>query len=119
MKNKALNTLSYTGIVTLFKYVGSKKVKLAQAYNSGGPSLFNFLADCLIGEFSTAQASKPAKIMLLNKTEDGYESISGFVFLRTKPEKVEVNHQCRIRYSFMVPRDLVEGSNASSLSIGL
>lgn len=122
MKNKALNTLSYTGIVTLSKYVGTKKVKLAQAYNTGGTSLFSFLADCLIGEFATAQKHKPARIMLLSYNEDTmeYDSISGFVSIRTKPTKVESETQCKVRYSFILPRDLIEkSSNTTEISVGL
>lgn len=119
MKNIALNTLKYTGIVTLSQYVGSKKVKVARHHNTGGTSLFNFLADCLIGDFAMAKATRPIKIMLVKRTKEesggvttyNYEQKSGFIFVLTTPEKVQSNTQCRVRYSFIIPKDQIESIN--------
>ena len=124
MNNRAVNTLSYTGIVTLSRYKGNKKIKIAQLHNSGGSSLFNFLADCLIGAFS--KNGYPTKIKLLNREprEDEtyeYSSVSGFIFKRTLPKKIEdPTGGCRVRYSFMIPRDLLENiPGISTLGLGL
>lgn len=115
MKGNAINTLTYTGIVTLSQYIGGKKVRVAQVHNTGGNPLFNFLADCLIGDFAIAKISKPTKVMLLIKTttaaEDGSKIISysaksgGFIYLLSSPEKVYDTESTRVRYSFIIPKD--------------
>lgn len=120
MKNKALNTLGYTGIVTLSRNVGSKKIKIAQVHNTGASSLFDFLSDCLIGEFEVARLTRPAKIKLLYVDGSSYSSASGFIGLLTKPVKVHEPNQSRIRYSFVIPRDYLEGIDSfNSLGLGL
>ena len=72
MKNIATNTLGYTGIVTLSQYINSKKIKIAQVHNEGSYPLFNFLSDCLLGDFSIAALALPNKIMLLKKDDNDY-----------------------------------------------
>ena len=135
MKNIATNTLSYTGIVTLSQYVGTKKIELAQIHNTGGSSLFSFLADCLRGNFDYAKANYPAKIKLLEQEvidvdshKYNYNSLSGFIFLRTPPESGAASEgelgsgQCRVKYSFMIPRDLLEiimDGTSTNLGLGL
>ena len=137
MKNIATNTLSYTGIVTLSQYIGTKKIELAQIHNTGGSSLFSFLADCLRGNFDYAKVNYPAKIKLLEQEvidvdshKYNYNSLSGFIFLRTPPELGTVpegessSGQCRVKYSFMIPRDLIaiianEPSGSRGLGLGL
>lgn len=127
-KNIATNSLSYTGIVTLSQYVGKKKIKIAKLHNSGGSPLFSFLANCLAGNFMTVRGNWPTKIKVLERiVEDEkeqqytYNSISGFIFLRTVPEIDASNlGESRVRYSFMIPRDLVENiTNRSNVGLGL
>jgi hypothetical protein len=121
MKNTAINNLSYTGIVTLSQCIGDKKIKIAQLHNAGGTALFRFFANCLIGNFPEAQTDRPAKIMLLDKQADGsYESVSGFIFKRSA-ESIKNNlGECRVCYSFMVPRDFLENiTSISTLCLGL
>lgn len=124
MKNKAINRLNYTGIVTLSQYRGNKKIKIAQVHNTGGNPLFRFLADCLIGDYTIAKATRPTKIMLLKQTEDkenkSYTKESGFIYLLTKPTKIEEDLQIRVRYSFMIPQAQIESLNDyTDLGIGL
>jgi hypothetical protein len=129
MKNTAINTLGYTGIVTLSQYIGSKKVEIAKVHNAGGKILFDFLSDCLIGDFDIAKINRPTKIMLLNcydKEDEStgsitpvYESVSGFIYLLTKPEKVFDAKNGVVRYSFSIPRSQLEGGSMSFNSIGL
>ena len=127
MKNTAVNTLTYTGIVTISQYIGAKKVKIAQKYNTGGTTLFDFLSDCLCGDWTLAKAKRPTKIKVLEWSQDGqnrdYKSISGFIFLRNPPEKVEDQeqpNQSRVRYSFLIPRDMFENiSGTRGLGLGL
>lgn len=129
MRNKAINTLKYTGIVTLSQYIGTKKVNIAQRHNTGGSSLFEFFADCLIGDFTMAKATMPTKIMLVKRTESKngagnvdftYEDVSGFIYLLTKPEKVYNSAGSAVRYSFVIPKDMLESiNNFEGLGLGL
>ena len=116
MKNIAINTLKYTGIVTLSQYIGSKKVKLAQYHNEGNYSLFNFLSDCLMGDFEVAKLNRPTKIMLLSDSEDKESSDkvsrSGFYFQTSKPEKLTTGTSGgSILYSFIIPGDKVASTD--------
>jgi hypothetical protein len=127
MKNTAINTLKYTGIVTISQYIGSKKIKLAQTHNAGGNSLFNFLADCLVGDFSIATLNRPTKIRLLNhsttidlatnKTVETYTPVSDFLYLYTKPEKVYDISKGIVRYSFAISRDTLESGDFNSIGL--
>lgn len=106
MKNNAINTLSYTGIVTLSRYVGSKKIEIAKLYNSGGYSLFNFFSDCLVGNFDIAKINRPTKIMLLAKDASGeFKQASDFIIQVSSPEKFYSRTGSKVKLSFMIPRD--------------
>jgi hypothetical protein len=112
MKNKAINVLNYTGIVTLSRYVGTKKIKVAQVHNTGGTSLFNFLANCLAGEFDVAKVNIPTKIRLLYRSGDTdnytYSPITSSIFLRTPPEPSFTTGESRVKFSFIIPRDYLD-----------
>ena len=110
MKNIATNKLDYSGVVTLSTRIGSKKVQLKNVNNSGNSQLFDFLSDCLVGNFDTAKLTMPAMIKLLNKNDEGgYTSASGFVYLRSMPEKIidPKSNSCIVVYSFEIPYDQV------------
>ena len=126
MKNTAINTLKYTGIVTLSQYIGSKKIKISQVHNTGGDSLFEFFASCLLGDFTTAKLIRPTKVMLLERTNDDPPVYtqptngSGFIYIITKPEKVSDTGSCRVKYSFVIPKDDVASIRSSdNLYLGL
>jgi hypothetical protein len=129
MKSKAISTLTYTGIVTLSQYIGSKKIKIAQIHNTGGNPLFRFLADCLAGDSALAAMDRPTKIMLVKRNKykqvDGtilydYERKSGFIPLLTQPEKVYSDTESTVKYSFMIPRAMLEEIDSfEGLGIGL
>jgi hypothetical protein len=127
MRNTAINTLSYTGIVTLSQYIGSKKIKIAQVHNAGGSALFDFFADCLIGDWDIAKVTRPTKIRILERkvlpgeNNYSYEPASGFIFLRSAPEKDgKLADRTSLRYSFTIPRDLIENiTNFENLGLGL
>ena len=125
MKNKAINTLEYTGVVKLSQYIGTKKVEVARLQNEGNYSLFNFFADCLVGDFEIAQINRPTKIMLLQKEQKDpttveYISKSGFIFQTSKPEKVYDTTKGIVRYSFIIPKDLISSIKPETVShIGL
>ena len=124
MKNTAINTLTYTGVVTLSQYIGQKKVKIAQIHNKGGNPLFDFLSDCLIGELASAKAKKPEKIRLVI-TDNGiypqeFAPGSGFIYPQVQPKKGVNSYESQVTYSFLIPRELFENiSTTSNLGLGL
>jgi hypothetical protein len=88
-------------------------------HNTGGNTLFNFLADCLIGDFPIANMTRPTKIKLLIKSvEEGgiinYTAQSGFIYLLSRPEKVYSTGSTKVRYSFIIPKD-----HFTNVSLGL
>lgn len=126
MKNTAINSLKYTGIVTISQYIGRKKIKIAQIHNAGGDSLFEFLASSLIGDFAMAKVLRPTKIMLLQQenTVDSpvYTTLDNaeFYYLLTRPEKITSVGSSRIKYSFLIPKTVIDNlADFTNLSIGL
>ena len=120
MKTLAKNTLTYSGLVTVSQYVGRKKIKLAQNHNDGGTALFNFLVDCLVGDWARAKTTRPVKVRLLQKLDDtSYTPQSGFIYLRANAEKITINGIPTARFSFIIPKDHVEGANFYNLYLGL
>lgn len=127
MKNTAINTLEYTGMVTLSQYVNSKKIKLMQVHNEGGNPLFNFISDCLVGDFDVAKVNLPTKIMLLKYTDEidptgnitgmTIEKKSGFIYLLSKPEKIYNTSKGIVKYSFMLSRDILESTDFNSIGL--
>ena len=129
MKNTAINTLQYTGIVTLSQYIGTKKIKIAQVHNTGGSVLFDFLSDCLVGDIEKAQTKKPTKLRLVNyvqvsdNLEDGYtfkSASAGFIYLLSSPKKTSSSSESSVTYSFLIPREFLENVQSfSGLGLGL
>lgn len=126
MKNSAINNLGYTGVVTLSRYVDGKKTPIKRIKNSGGNSLFNFLSNCLLGDFETAKFELPAKIMLLRTefSDDGLESTttsaSGFIYFLTKPERLYTDTgmaSSTICYSFVIPMDIIENTEFNGIGL--
>lgn len=124
MINRALNTLEYSGIVTISQRIGNKKIEICKVHNTGGNSLFNFLTDCLVGDFDIAKLNQPKKIMLLRKVVDevniiSYEDISGFIGYISKPEKISSDKGSTVRYSFIVSKAMVENVEDITDKIGI
>jgi hypothetical protein len=123
MKSTVINTLSYTGIVTLSQYIGNKKIEIAQVHNEGGNPLFSFFSDCLIGDFESARINRPIKIMLLKRisgeVSDDYESKSDYIHLTTPAEKVYDDSLTEgiVRYSFIVTRDKLENTDFNCIGL--
>lgn len=115
MKGSILDSLSYTGTVTLSQYVGKKRFEVARVKNAGNAPLFDFLANCLAGNFDLAEPERPVKIMLLQQDGEELTSRSDFLWLLTNPERVDVG---KVRYSFIVPNSWLTSSNSFN-AIGL
>lgn len=113
LKGTTMNTLGYAGMVTLYQHTGTKKTVLARKHNEGGRALFNYLADCLLGDFAAAKSECPTKVMLLNINDDGSitkASNTSFIHILTKPERVYNETDGVVRYSFIVPQDMLSTS---------
>lgn len=110
MNSKANNSMVYTGIVTLSRCIKGQKIKCARLKNAGSLALFDFLSDCLIGDFDAAAAKKPNKIRLLKKDTtldtETYQDKSGFIFVSNVPEKSNIKATIgTVRYSFIITRE--------------
>ena len=132
MKNIIKNKLSYTGTVRLSQYIGQEKVTIAEIHNAGSNSLFNFLSDCLVGNFDVARAERPANIMLLNTEFEDYKASdgtvtkivktvksasNGYIGLLSAQEKIYEENAGKVRYSFMIPRDMIESTTFNSMGL--
>ena len=119
-KSTAKNVIGYTGIVTLSQYIRGKKFKVAEIHNAGGKPLFDYLADCLVGDFDIAKLDRPNKILLLNKDENDKltrAADTGFIGMLTKPERVLSNDEGIVRYSFTIPQDIFAGTNFNAVGL--
>jgi hypothetical protein len=110
MKNRAVNQLEYTGIVTLSQYIDGNKKIIKRIKNSGGSSLYDFFSACLVGDFTTAAKIRPVKIIFLNNTVEDKKTIytpasEGFIYQTTDPERIsgQTGSDTSICYSFTVP----------------
>lgn len=121
IKGLTSNSIGYTGIVTLSRYIGSKKVTIARVKNEGNIPLFDFLADCLAGNFDTAKIDRPTKIMLLNTDADGTLTRAGnfsFIHITSKPERVYSDEgDSRVCYSFSIPPEALIGTNCNMIGL--
>ena len=125
IKGTTINSLGYTGIVTLSQYIGAKRKILAKSHNEGGMALFNYLASCLAGDFDIVSVDRPTKILLLDMNRD--ESTgdikleravnSRFITLLTKPEIVYSNVEGIVRYSFVIPQEMLMGTNFNAIGL--
>lgn len=124
MKSTTNNTLGYTGIVTLSQYTRNKKIIVARKHNQGGNSLFNFIADSLAGDFDIARLERPTKILPLKISENasGEKEIqkasnTNFIQLLTNPEKVPSVSSGIVRYSFIIPSDVLTDSDFNAIGL--
>jgi hypothetical protein len=119
MKHVAGNILAYTGTITLSQYIGSKKTIVARLHNKGGKPLFDFLADCFTGDFTSAKAALPKKIMTYTKTkaEDDTEVFvySSTHYLLSAAKKVSsTENGSAVCFSFSIPYDDIRGLDQSN-----
>ena len=82
MRKNKKEIIEYSKSAQAFDYVGDITIKLTEGdrvystkhyHNNGAVKLFNFFADCLIGNFNVAKSSRPCKIVLFKVKEDDSE----------------------------------------------
>lgn len=61
---------SYTGKVTVSVYDNDRLIKKTTSHNKGMSTLFNFIGNCLKGDFKSARESRPCKLVLLRKDDN-------------------------------------------------
>ena len=118
----ARNCLEYTGVVRLSQYINNKKMLIAESHNAGGSALFNFLSNCLTGDFDLAKYSRPDKILLLkiDKVTGSIEKASNTSFIQflTRPERIYgKDSECIIRYSFVLPQEYFAGTEFNAVGL--
>lgn len=120
IKSTAVNNVAYTGIVTISQYTNGKKIATAKTHNAGGRALFNFLANCLTGDFDTAKANIPTKILLLAKNKDTgtlEPADPQFKYILTNPELVYSTNECIVKYSFIIPQERFTGTGFNAIGL--
>jgi hypothetical protein len=111
------SNIMYTGIVRLSQYTNGKKFTVAEIHNKGGKALFDFLANCLVGDYELAQADRPHKILLLNIDDETKEikqaANTSPIRPLTTPERVYSADEGIVKYSFIVPQEYFAAGGAS------
>lgn len=59
----------YTGTVTVASYLGDRLIKKETHHNQGLKTLFEFIGDCLQGNWYGARDKRPCKLVMLKKAE--------------------------------------------------
>lgn len=116
LRGTAINNIAYTGVVRLSQYTNDKKFIIAEVHNEGGKPLFDFLAECLIGDFDIAKLDRPTKILLLNiddKNNITPAENTSFIYLLTKPDMLYSEDESIVNYSFMIPQEYFAAGNAN------
>ncbi len=126
MKNIAMNNVNYSGKVKLKLQDEGITLQSQEIDNSGTSNLFTFLAYCLMGEFEEASLYLPTKVRLLKANIDAIsgeeldvEPSSGYVFLRSPPERIykpEIDGET-VKLSFMIPRTMIESIGFNRIAL--
>lgn len=139
-KNTKLNrtaTIGYRGDVKFSTYIGKHLISSKAYKNEGATPLFNFLANCLAGNFPAAYQKRPYKIRLLkvvgetpndaimpqalkeNTAVDRY--CSDFIMMTSAPEVIiqetSSSQSCKVSFSFTFPSSYVNYSGANVIAI--
>jgi hypothetical protein len=70
------NAIEYSGQITVSTLDGDRVVSKQTYYNNGTNKLFSFLSNCLSGDFNTARATRPCRLLLLKTDKDELSSIT-------------------------------------------
>lgn len=64
-----LNSVSYTGNVKIELFNGKRKLQQYCTHNTGKQRLFDFLANCLVGNFNAAKSAMPCRVACFNNED--------------------------------------------------
>ena len=120
VKKSKSNALSYTGDIHV-KIVEDDRVYYDNYFhNNGTKKLFNFFIDALIGNYTVAKSSRPCKIILFKKNDDGktFTKVSNAVYYDSTAVPGGDDKSGSVTYHFRLPFLALEGG-ATVKRIGL
>ena len=111
VKESNSNAFSYTGDIHV-KIVEDDRVYYENYFhNHGTKKLFNFFVDALIGNYTVAKSSRPCKIILFKKNDDGktFTKVSNAVYYDSTAVPGIGNDSGSVIYHFRIPFLALEG----------
>lgn len=114
--------IKYSGKVTVKLQQGNRILSSRQSTNSGGESMFKFIAYCLAGDYSVAEELRPCKVMLFHNDEDtpagakattGNASLCNFKYTENKSIPANTSTetaQWSTTYHFRIPYAWIRGN---------
>ena len=104
VKRSKSNALSYAGDIHV-KIVEDDRVYYENNFhNHGTKKLFNFFIDALIGNYTVAKSSRPCKIILFKKNDDGtFTKVSNAVYYDSTAVPESGDSHGSVTYHFRIP----------------
>ena len=117
---KINNDISYHGEVSISVMDGKRKL-CAVTHNNGRKGLFNFLSNCLLGNFIAAKSSYPSKIACFGTvagTDAMPVSLSSFIrYDSSRWETKETSTGSSIYFHFRIPYMALKPGTISKLRL--
>ena len=117
---KINNGINYRGEVSISVMDGKRKL-CAVTHNNGKKGLFNFLSNCLLGNFTAAKSSYPSKIACFGAVADSdtaFVRLSSFVkYDSSRWEDKETSTESSIYFHFRIPYSVLIPGTISKLRL--
>lgn len=117
---KINNGINYHGEVSISVMDGKRKL-CAVTHNNGGKGLFNFLSNCLLGNFVAAKSSYPSKIACfgtVTDTDTKPVKLSSFIrYDSSRWEAKETSTGSSIYFHFRIPYSALKPGTISELRL--
>ena len=105
------NGINYHGEVSIAVMDGKRKL-CTTTHNNGRKGLFNFLSNCLLGNFTAAKSSYPSKIACfgtVTDTDTAFVRLSSFVkYDSSRWEDKETSTESSIYFHFRIPYSVLK-----------
>ena len=111
VKESNSNAFSYNGDIHV-KIVEDNRIYYENYFhNHGTKKLFNFFVDALVGNYTVAKSSRPCKIILFKKNDDGktYTKVSNAVYYDSTAIPESSKDYGSVTYHFRIPFLALEG----------
>lgn len=117
---KINNGINYRGEVSILVMDGKRKL-CAVTHNNGRKGLFNFLSNCLLGNFIAAKSSYPSKIACFGTVTDTDTKpvrLSSFIrYDSSRWETKETSTGSSIYFHFRIPYSALKHGTISKLRL--
>ena len=117
---KINNGINYRGEVSISVMDGKRKL-CTVTHNNGKKGLFNFLSNCLLGNFMAAKSSYPSKIACFKSATDANASpvrLSSFVrYDSSRWVTEETSTESSIYFHFRIPYSVLKPGTISILRL--